>query len=251
MLMLSHAHEVSRADLASVITPEPTDSWRPVPHIDVVNTLTDRAAARGLKIKAERFAVLDGTLYPKPGMQIELTGAKLFGSLDFAPIPGMPFPAGMTPSCGVRNSHDKSFALSILSGARVFICANGVLSAEHIIARKHTSGLDLGQSIDQALDAFMESIRGFNEMYERLHAWKLRKTTAQSVVVELARAGAFSSSDILPVLQEYETPEHSEFAERNGWSLYNAATARMKAQSPARQVDGFKALTSTLTAFLN
>jgi hypothetical protein len=42
MLMLSHAAEVSRNDLYSVETPEPTQSWKPVPHIEVVNTLTDR-----------------------------------------------------------------------------------------------------------------------------------------------------------------------------------------------------------------
>jgi hypothetical protein len=251
MLMLSDAIEISREALADIRTPEPTDTWRPVPHADVVNTLTDRAAARGLKIRSERYAVLDGTMYPRPGMQVELRGARMFGSLDFAPIPGMPFPAGCSPSAGIRNSHDKSFALSILSGARVFICANGVLSAEHVISRKHTSGIDLIQSIDQALDAFMESIRGFNEMYEQLRAWKLRRTTAQSLIVEAAKAGAFSSSDILPVLEEYEKPSHREFSERTGWSLYNAATARMKTQSPGRQADGFKALNSVLVGLMN
>ena len=44
------------------------------------------------------------------------------------------------------------------------------------------------------------------------------------------------------MLDEYEKPNHEEFAERNALSLYNAATARMKVQSPSRQVDGFKAL---------
>ena len=251
MLMLSHANEISRSELSSIATPDATESWRPIAHFDVVSTLSDRAAARGLKIKSERYAVLDGTLYPRPGMQVELKGARLFGTLDFEPISGMPFPAGTTPSAGIRNSHDKTFALSILSGARVFVCANGVLSGEFVVSRKHTSRIDLTASIDQALDAFMESIRGFNEFYQQLRDWKLRKTTAQSVVVELARAGAFSSSDILPVLQEYENPGHQDFADRNGWSLYNAATARMKVQSVARQVDGFKALTSTITSFLN
>src|SRR5471030_1875654 len=88
-------------------------------------------------------------------------------------IPGMPFPAGCAPSAGLRNSADKSFALSILSGARVFVCANGVLNAEHIISRKHTSGLDMVESIDKALDAFMDSIRAFQETYTRLNAWRL------------------------------------------------------------------------------
>lgn len=246
MLMLSHAAEVSRDELYGVATPDPTDTWKPVSHIDVVNTLTDRAAVRGLKVKQERFALLDGTLYGANGVQTRLPGARLFGSLDFAPVPGMPFPAGCSPSAGLRNSHDKTFSLSILSGARVFICANGVLSAEHVISRKHTSGLDLTESIDNALDAFMESLKGFNETYERLRSRQLRRTTAHSLVVELARAGAFSSSDILPVVQEFENPRHEEFKDHNAWSLYQSCTEIMKRQSPARQVDGFKALNSVL-----
>jgi hypothetical protein len=251
MLMLSHANEVSRDDLYGVATPNATDSWKPVPHIEVVNTLTERAAARGLVVKNERFALLDGTLYGENGVQTRIPGARLFGSLDFAPIPGMPFPAGCAPSAGLRNSADKSFALSILSGARVFICANGVLSAEHIISRKHTSGLDLTESIDTALDAFMESLRGFNETYERLRSRRINRTRAHSLVVELAQAGAFASSDILPVVREFENPRHPEFAERNGWNLYQSCTEVMKGQSPSRQVDGFKALNQVLTAAFN
>jgi hypothetical protein len=251
MLMLSHAAVASRDDLYNVTTPEPTQSWKPIPHHEIVNTLTDCAAARGLVIKNEKFALLDGTLYGENGVQTRIPGARLFGSLDFAPIPGMPFPVGCAPSCGLRNSADKSFALSILSGARVFVCSNGVLSAEHIISRKHTSGLDLVASIDTALDAFMESLKGFNEMYEGLRSRRLNRIKAHSLAVELAQAGAFASSDILPVIREFESPRHTEFKERNAWNLYQGCTEVMKSQSPARQVDGFKALNSVLTAALN
>ncbi|MCY3020638.1 MAG: DUF932 domain-containing protein [Planctomycetota bacterium] len=213
--------------------------------------LTERAGARGLKITSERFAVLPGYLYPTPGTTVELPGAKLFGSLDFAPVPGMPFPDGCTPSAGIRNSHDKSFSLSILSGARVLVCANGVLSAEFVVSRKHTSRIDLVESVDRALDAFMESVRGFQALHERLGSWRLTKTRASALTVEMARAGAFSSSDILLVLDEYEKPSHEEFVGRTAWSLYNAATARMKTQRPGRQVDGFRALNTVLLAQAN
>jgi hypothetical protein len=251
MLMLSKAHEISRGDLASIQTPDATESWRPVRHSEVVGVLVDRAQLRGLKIRSERYAVMDGALYPTPGQKIELPGARLFGSIDFEPIKGMPFPAGCTPSAGLRNSHDKSFSVSILSGARVFVCANGVLSAEHVISRKHTSGLDIVESIDKALDAFMDSIRSFQEMHTRLSAWKLTRTRAHSLIVEMARGGAFSSSDILPIVQEFESPRHPEFKERNAWNLYQASTEVMKSQSPARQVEGFKALNSVMMASLN
>lgn len=251
MLMLSHAHEVSRQDLRTISTPEPTNSWRPVPHSTVVDVLLERVAARGLEVKAERYAVLPGKLYSDAGAPFEIPGAKLFGSLDFAPVKGMPFPPGCTPSAGLRNSHDKSFSLSILSGARVFVCANGVLSAEHCIARKHTSGLELGAMIDMAMDAFMQSISGFQRMYEHLQSQQLSTRRAHSTIIHLAQAGAFSSSDILPVVAAFEQPSHPEFKDRNMWTLYQAATEVMKKQSPIRQVDGLKALNGVMMPHLN
>ncbi|MBI3832499.1 MAG: DUF932 domain-containing protein [Planctomycetes bacterium] len=251
MLMLSKAHEVHRRDLASIRTPAPTETWRPVSHLEAVETLLHRAKAKGLRVASERFALLDGALYPEPGRAVPLPGARLFGSVDFQPISGLKFPAGCMPSAGIRNSHDKSFALSILSGARVLICANGVLSAEYVISRKHTSGLDLAAEVDRALDSFIESITTFNATYERLRGKSLTKARAHNLAVELARGGAFSSSDILPMLHEFENPRHPEFKDRNAWTLYQAATEIMKNQSPARQVDGYKALNAVVMAQVN
>jgi Domain of unknown function (DUF932) len=251
MLMLSHAREITRAQLSNIPTPGATDSWRPVPHIDVVEAVTALAADRGLRIRSERYAVTDGALHPQPGIQIDMKGARLFGSMDFAPVPGMPFPAGCTPSAGIRNSHDKTFALSILSGARVFVCANGVLAAEHIVSRKHTSRLNLHQAVDFALDEFMRSLQSFNAIHQRLNDQRITRTRAHSLVVEMARAGAFSSSDIVPVVEEFENSRHPEFRDRTAWTLYQAATETMKKQSPARQTEGFKALNAVLVAGLN
>jgi len=75
--------------------------------------------------------------------------------------------------------------------------------------------------------------------------------SAHSFIVELARAEAFSSSDILPVVNEFENPRHEEFKERNAWSLYRSCTEVMKSQSPAQHVDGFKALNVVMTVALN
>ncbi len=248
MLMLDASKEISRTDLASIPTPAPTRSWCPVAHHEVAGTLIDRAGARGLKVRSERWSVMPGALYPSPGVRVELKGARLFGAIDFEPIDGIAFPDGCVPSAGVRNSHDKSFALSVLSGARVLICANGILSAEHIVKRRHTSGIDLPQAIDDALDAFMESVKGFGETYNRLREKRLSRTKAHSLVVEMARAGAFSSAHILPIVETFENPRHEAFKDRTAWSLHNACTEIMKRQSPARQVDGLKSLNGVLLA---
>ncbi len=247
MLMLDRAQSISRQALAGIPTPEPTRSWRPVAHSEVVDTLLDRAGTRGLKVCEERYAILPGTVTTPSGVQTNLPGARLFGTLDFEPIEGIRFPEGCRPSAGIRNSHDKTFALSILSGARVLVCANGVLSAEHVVTRKHTSRLNLVAEIDRALDAFLESMGQFQNRYERWVSCRLTFTQAHSLIVQAARGGAFSSAQILPVLEEFEKPQHEAFRTPNAWHLYQAATERMKRQSPGRQVEGFKALNAVWT----
>ena len=106
-------------------------------------------------------------------------------------------------------------------------------------------------AIDEAINAFLESINNFQQTYARLRSWRLSVAKAHHLAVELARAGAFASSDILPIVNEFESPRHAEFKERNAWALYNAVTENAKRQSPARQVEGFKALNSILLPALN
>ena len=251
MLMLHHAREVSRDELSRIPTPAGTESWRPVPHIEVVEAVAAKARERGLSISSERYAVMAGSMDNGSGERVEVPGAKLFGSLDFSPMPGIEFPPGCVPSAGLRNSHDKSFALSILGGARVLVCANGVLSAEHVVSRKHTSGIDLGRAVEAALGAFMDGIGEFRSTYEKLRSRSVSRWEGHSLIVDMARAGAFASCDILPVAAEWESPRHEEFRERNAWCLYQACTEVMKKQSPARQLEGLRALNAVLAASNN
>ena len=246
MLMVKNGVQVSRDTLALIPTPPSTDTWTPLAHSEVVTALLDHATSRGLRIHTEKYATMPGHLRQPDGSIIEVPGGRLFATFDFHPIDGVEFPNGCLPSMGLRNSHDKHFALSVLSGARVLICSNGVLSAEHVSTRKHTSRIDMQQSIGDALSAFMDSTRMFNDRQKRLVQWGLNDNTAKALTVDMAKAGAFSPSDILKVYDAYDHPEHSDFVGRNAWSLYNAATGRMKSQSPARQVEGFKALGEVL-----
>ena len=250
MLMLHNAREASREELARIPTPEGTDSWKPIPHATVVDALAAKARQRGLSISSERYALMPGSLGEGEG-RIAVPEAKLFGAIDFQPISGVAFPPGCVPSAGLRNSHDKSFALSILSGARVLVCANGVLSAEHVVSRKHTSGIDLASAIDAALDAFMAGIGAFQATYEGLRSRSVSRREGHSLIVDMAQAGAFASCDILPIVCEWESPKHDDFSDRNAWSLYQACTEVMKKQSPARQLDGFRALNAVLVASLS
>ena len=252
MLMLGGARQVSRVDLASIATPRKTASWKPLRHKLVADTVIARAEKAGLTVRNERWAVMDGALYPEPGARVDVPSGRLFGTVDFERVEGIDLPDGLTPSIGIRHANDKTLALSVMAGARVFVCANGVFSgSEYVVSRRHTSQIDLKQEVDAALEAFLDSVRGLGGLVGCLQARRLTPRTAHSVVIEAAKAGAYASSHILDVVRAYEEPEHREFKPRTGWSLYNACTSVMKRQSPARQVDGLKALSSVFISRAN
>ena len=52
---------------------------------------------------------------------------------------------------GIRNSHDKSFAVGLSAGIVVCVCTNMAFGGTTVIKRRHTSGIELSQLIDRAV----------------------------------------------------------------------------------------------------
>jgi len=253
MLMLDRAAPVAERELSKIPCPAPTESWRPYPHSEVVAALSDRMQARGLTVRNSRLTLVDGAMYPAKGIRVDVKGARLFGAFDLEPT-GDAFPPGCVPSLGLRNSVDKSYALTVLIGMRVMACSNGVLYVEKgvQVSRKHTSGLELETAFDSALDAYEESVPGMTELYERLRGQKLSTMKAKSLSVDLAAAGAIPSAHILPVVREFERPSFKAFRERNRWSLYQAVThSSLKRMSPQRAAEAYGPLNGVLVGSVN
>jgi len=57
--LLAHvgAQYIDREGLKGLETPQPTDSWTPIPHYDLVQALEGQLLARGITIVKEQFAV--------------------------------------------------------------------------------------------------------------------------------------------------------------------------------------------------
>ena len=212
------SNRLSRAELQDIPTPLPTPSWRPVAHFDAACQVVAEAQKRGFRIDAEEWGV-------------NPLGTKMFGVLRCHPD-GHPEYAR---AIGVRNSNDKSLALGLVAGVKVFICDNLAFGGEVKLARKHTSGMNAEWFVSYAFDVLQTS--GFAKLdrgIDRLKTVKLTVDQARIMIVQSAEAGAIPSSDILPVLEEFIAPRHEEFAEPNCWSLYNAFTELAKKYTPAR-----------------
>ena len=200
-------NEVTRENLKMIHTPSPTRSWKPVPHFEVAEIVRDEAMIRGFEIDEENYGV-------------NPSGTKMFGVLRFHPE-GHP---EYTRALGIRNSHDKCFALGLTVGLSVLVCDNLCFGGENTIHRKHTSNIDITSLIPEAFDNMSNQYALLEERVDDLKYQMVSLDIAKIAIVEAARKKIIASSDILSVFNEYEQPQHEEFQEYNRWSLYNAFT---------------------------
>ena len=208
---------VDRNALALVPTPNPTQTWRPVPHIDVVDAVENAIANRGMTIASERFG-------------LARDNQKMFGVITLAKQNNPEW----TRCIGIRNSHDQSFAAGICCGVSVLVCSNLCFGGEFVIKRRHTSGIDLFSMVEETMDAMTDNYLSFEERLLDLHDMPLYDDYARIFIVMAAEYGAIPSCDILAVFNEYMEPRHEEFKERTKWSLLNAFTEIAHKYKPAR-----------------
>ena len=226
MLIMEEGKYVGRGEIARVDTPSSTISWKPVPHIDVIDAVTKVIKAHDWEIEGEKF-----------GLARE--GQKMFGVMEIS--------RSSSPEwhrcIGIRNSHDKSFAVGLSAGIVVCVCTNMAFGGTTVIKRRHTSGIELSQLIDRAVASLEDDFLTTETVCEDLKDVYLEDDDeARSCIVRAAELGVINSSDILPVYREFKEPSHEEFREPTRWSLLNAFTETVKKYSPQRVDHSYLAL---------
>src|SRR6266851_9418350 len=221
--VLTHkgAQVVTRAELACIPAPTGTPTFKPVPHAELVAVLTSRLQERGLVITSEKLAV-------------SANGMQIFGALDFENGIQMP---GLGRAMGFHAANDKTLAINIVAGVRVFVCDNLSLSGSAIVLkRKHTRALNLASQINLALDRFETGRRVFENSIERLQGRILSDERAKVAIFDLVYSGILGQSLFDEVASNYFRAEERRLEDslpRTAWGLHNAATRAVKALSPA------------------
>ena len=121
MTLCSYGAKLTREELARVVTPAATATHKPIPHIAVVERLIEALSFRQIGVVLEEYAV-------------SADGMRMFGVMDLSSgFDGCRF------AIGLRNSHDKSFRLSVTVGLRVFVCENLAFHGEYTpVLAKHS-----------------------------------------------------------------------------------------------------------------
>jgi len=206
---------VTRDDLSTIVAPEPTRTWHPVPHSLLLETVEQSFGRAGFEIAKQQYGVSH-------------EGNRFFGVMDLV----SEITEGVNVAVGLRNSTDKSMPAAACLGEHVFVCDNLAFSAEVSFTRRHTARIlaDLPGLVDGAV-AQVGAYR--DTAVQRVEGMQQRRITdqrAHDLVVRAADARAVSWQDVPKVLQEWREPQHDEFKPRNAWSLYNAFTEVYKSR---------------------
>jgi hypothetical protein len=218
---LSYAQStlISREQLMTIPPPPATSTWRPIAHGDLVSAIDRQLLVRGISIRKETFAV-------------QRDGARLFAVLDLAIESSEEGCAAM----GIRTANDRSMALEIAVGVKVFVCDNLAFSGDLIaLRRKHTAKFDLNADISRAVDRYQAHLLALQRTIARAREDAISDEEAKCLIFE-----AFED-EILPVryfkqvAQTFFNPttEMTDVQPRTMWGLHNAFTRVVRQMAPA------------------
>lgn len=211
----------TRGDLLAIPTPDGTDTWKPVPHFDLVSSLIDDLGRRGIAVTREQYAT------------VGRDGARLFGVMDLR-VDGLDTP-DLSTSLGLRGANDRSMAIQVIAAARVFVCDNLAFSGSDgavVLKKKHTSRLDLAQVVPPAIESYLEKAGAFRLDIDRMRDFALTDDRAKGLIYEaFTRQSAVLPLRLLPAVHRFyfdDDEQRAKFDERSLWSLNNAFTEAVK-----------------------
>jgi len=202
-------------DILKIETPEPEGRWMPVPHARVVEEVVEHLDRAGLQVTESAYALDNG-------------GQRFFSLL------GLDVKGGdgeYQLVVGARNSHDKTFPISMAVGSRVFVCDNLAFSSEIQVTRRHTKNVmdDFPRLIATACGRIKGSAEDQERRFAHYRDVNLSDTMVHDILVQSLDIKAIGSTALPKVLQEWREPRHEEFAkDHSAWRLWNAYTEILK-----------------------
>jgi hypothetical protein len=217
MMLHCGGKEVSLDRLNNLYTPPPVGAHYPIPHIAFYDEVNRALDATGLTRVNEVHAINDHG---------DIEGSNYFGMAEMR-IPESDEYGFMI---GWRSSHTKCYAASLVLGSRIFVCDNLAFSGEVKLQRKHTRYImrDLPNVVARATSQVVDQRTTQENRFSAYKGRVLTRAESDHAVIDMIRAKAINSSDVLKVVNEFDKPTHEEHLNADGeqtvWTLFNSVT---------------------------
>lgn len=223
LLLHCGSEKVTREDVFAVPVPKHTDSYKPVPYRDAIELLHNRAKrVLGMEVRDEQYGLNQAGDQMFAILTLD-TGADGFGL-----------------SIGIRQSYNKSLALGVAAGQRVFVCDNLCFSGEAFkVVRKNTVNVwsDFTTLLDGQMGRAFASYQRIGAQCEAMRAHPCSQREGYAMLGVMLGTRLLTSQQATIAFGDWTEPRHEDFAERNLWSLYNCVTEGLKKGPPARTID--------------
>lgn len=244
LLLHCTASPVTLTDLAKVKAVKPqgaSDIFQPIKHIDLVNTIKKQCKANDIEITKSNWGLTNDKL-------------GLFGHITLR-HKELPKIKEMEYALGVRHANNRKMSLRFAVGGNVFVCDNMALIGDFVLSRRHTTGLELEESINEGLQSYIEQAKELPKMKPELEKIKITPELEHKILTVSAYGEEegfevngknppsirlLRPSHLWELHNEWMHPRHKDFQPRNGWSLYNCYTEIMKQYRPDVQFKGAK-----------
>lgn len=184
----------------SVPEPQFTNTWHPVSHGKVIDTMELAVKEAGMEVTKRRYS-------------LQNAGMNMFGTWHIGHQTN-----GSGWMIGLRNSMNKAFAIGICAGTNVFVCSNMIFKGEFIEFRRHTRGVDLEElrylSIS-AVDGIIEHLQELEVWQQDLKNHSLPQEDFKILTFDAMEKGVIAPSKFTTFLDH-----HEEELKLNDQSLY-------------------------------
>lgn len=213
LILHKGARPIERAELNLIEAPPPTDTWFPIRHGQVLETVERTLGNAGFEIRKAQYGISSDQ-------------ARFFGTLDLATT----ITEGVSLCVGVRNSVDKTFPIGLTAGSRVFVCDNLAFNSDIYVSKKHTR---FGKErFDEGISKALTALEQFRQV-EALRIAHYRGTVldedeASATLLHAFEEGILSTRTLPEAINEWRHPTLDQFEPRTAWSLFNAFTEALK-----------------------
>jgi hypothetical protein len=209
------ATRVTRAELVDFHTPPATDTWKPIPHAALVGAIHQELAHRHIGVMKEEYAVQRQT-------------SMLFGVMTLNWLDSNEFAAALA----FRHANDKSEAVKMYAGVRVFNCDNMSLSGDEIILnKKHSKHFSLPEALPEAFDRYKEGTLQLQRDIGELQHGPLNTEDAKKYIFDIFRRKIVPLRLFHPVVDAWHTATAGSDI-GTYWTLHNCFTLHTKTLAP-------------------
>jgi hypothetical protein len=206
-------NQVSRSTVYSVKAPEHTRSHKPVGYQQAIEVLETQIERSGMAIESENFGLnkAGDQMFARFGIDSGETDRQL--------------------SIGLRQSYNKTLALGVVAGANVFVCDNLMFQGSDFrVMRKNTVNVfaDFRFLVQTHIS---EAWAGYQSITQEVDGWKTKTIDLDRgyEIIGLAQGHkALTPNQASVAYQDWKTPRHAEFSDRNVHSLYQCFTEGLK-----------------------